>query len=602
MSNTWKKFGGYQRSQQANYTRFQYLVERTAITSRFVGVTGTTGPEGFTGMTGKTGETGASGVTGYIGSIVVGATGATGATGPTGATGLTGVTGMTGVTGAIGATGATGATGQTGPTGVTGYIGETGSIIVGGTGITGVTGATGANGSIILANNLDIFSVAGAVTFRTIGTSSSWFVGNPIANWNNLAMSASGQYQTAVSSSPLFISQNYGQSWLTPPSPPPTFEYTSVSISASGQYQLISSPNGFCYYSSNYGNSWSQITNIPSLLWTSTGISASGQYQAIGNVGDLYLSSNYGNTWSVISNIFPIYFAMSASGQYITTTTQTGNTIRGSSNYGASTTSTNIPNAMFRAVSMSSSGQYQTVVTRQGFNSNGYIYTSSNYGITWNPITSVINNWSSVCISYTGQYQMAVTAVNSSGSFVFISSDYGNTWSQSYFSPGGISENNSFGAMSASGQYLTVATSGKNIISSNIYISQAKSFIIDHPFDYSKYLVHACIEGPESGVYYRGREEITNNSCVEICLPNYVCDFARNFTIKVTSIYDGTPPKTYSPGEIKNNRFTVYGANGCFFWTVTGSRGNILIEPDKENIVIKGDGPYKWYEQKRIKE
>ena len=90
---------------------------------------------------------------------------------------------------------------------------------------------------------------------------------------------------------------------------------------------------------------------------------------------------------------------------------------------------------------------------------------------------------------------------------------------------------------------------------------------------------------------------MTNDVSVEICLPDYVCDFARDFTIKVTSIYDGTPPKTYSAGEIINNRFTVYGGNGCFYWMVTGRRGNIIVEPNKSDIIVKGDGPYRWYEQ-----
>ena len=90
---------------------------------------------------------------------------------------------------------------------------------------------------------------------------------------------------------------------------------------------------------------------------------------------------------------------------------------------------------------------------------------------------------------------------------------------------------------------------------------------------------------------------MTNDVSVEICLPDYVCDFARDFTIKVTSIYDGTPPKTYSAGEIINNRFTVYGGNGYFYWTVTGRRGNIIVEPNKSDIIVKGDGLYRWYEQ-----
>jgi hypothetical protein len=96
-------------------------------------------------------------------------------------------------------------------------------------------------------------------------------------------------------------------------------------------------------------------------------------------------------------------------------------------------------------------------------------------------------------------------------------------------------------------------------------------------------------------VYYRGKGEITNNACVEIVLPKYVCDIATNFTIQICDIYDGFMPKIYSVGEVINNRFMVYGGNGCFSWEVRGSRWDIVVEPDKNDVVVYGEGPYKWY-------
>ena len=39
---------------------------------------------------------------------------------------------------------------------------------------------------------------------------------------------------------------------------------------------------------------------------------------------------------------------------------------------------------------------------------------------------------------------------------------------------------------------------GRNCIGAT---GPSKSFIIDHPTDPSKYLVHVCLEGPEAGVY-----------------------------------------------------------------------------------------------------
>jgi hypothetical protein len=124
-----------------------------------------------------------------------------------------------------------------------------------------------------------------------------------------------------------------------------------------------------------------------------------------------------------------------------------------------------------------------------------------------------------------------------------------------------------------------------------------KSFIIDHPLNPEKYLVHACLEGPESGVYYRGKGEIENNESVSIQLPEYVSKLAKDFTIQVTSIYskERNEPNILQATDVENNEFKVYGKNGKFFWTVYGLRNEILVEPDKNSINVNGDGPYKWY-------
>jgi len=125
----------------------------------------------------------------------------------------------------------------------------------------------------------------------------------------------------------------------------------------------------------------------------------------------------------------------------------------------------------------------------------------------------------------------------------------------------------------------------------------SKTFIIDHPLDNSKYLIHACLEGPEAGVYYRGKATIGNNESITIKLPDYVAPLATNFSIQVTSIYskERSEPNLFEVSEIENNEFTVYGNNGSFYWYVYGKRNDILVEPDKKSIVVNGDGPYKWY-------
>jgi hypothetical protein len=123
----------------------------------------------------------------------------------------------------------------------------------------------------------------------------------------------------------------------------------------------------------------------------------------------------------------------------------------------------------------------------------------------------------------------------------------------------------------------------------------SKTFVINHPIYKNKYLVHACLEGPEGGVYYRGESEIVNNENVTIHLPDYVENLGKEFTVQVTPIYNGKKYQLYT-SKINNNQFTVYSDNGNaeFFWVVFGKRCDIEVEPDKDSVNVKGSGPYKW--------
>jgi hypothetical protein len=123
-----------------------------------------------------------------------------------------------------------------------------------------------------------------------------------------------------------------------------------------------------------------------------------------------------------------------------------------------------------------------------------------------------------------------------------------------------------------------------------------KTFIIDHPSNKNKYLIHACLEGPEAGVYYRGKSTIEDDHSVVIFLPDYVEPLATELTVELTPIYsNANTPNIYETSEIENNKFTVFGKNGSFYWTVYGKKNEILIEPNKESVNVCGQGPYKWY-------
>jgi hypothetical protein len=143
------------------------------------------------------------------------------------------------------------------------------------------------------------------------------------------------------------------------------------------------------------------------------------------------------------------------------------------------------------------------------------------------------------------------------------------------------------------------ATSATNYLlqystgTSEITYNTAKTFVINHPNDSERYLVHACLEGPEDGIYYRGKAEITDNNSTIITLPTYVNALGADFTVQITPIYNGTLNQ-YAASEVENGRFTVYGQNGKFCWLVNGKRSTFNVEPLKSSAQLMGQGPYKW--------
>ena len=148
-------------------------------------------------------------------------------------------------------------------------------------------------------------------------------------------------------------------------------------------------------------------------------------------------------------------------------------------------------------------------------------------------------------------------------------------------------------AQQAETQLIAVGTSlsfpGPVLNTTNITY---KTFVVDHPKKPDNYLVHACLEGPEAGVYYRGKAYI-RDTFVEVELPDYVDALATNFTVHITPIFNGTL-RIANATEIKDNKFRIYGNPGDVHWAVYGTRGSIEVEPLKQTTKVNGDGPYKW--------
>jgi len=68
------------------------------------------------------------------------------------------------------------------------------------------------------------------------------------------------------------------------------------------------------------------------------------------------------------------------------------------------------------------------------------------------------------------------------------------------------------------------------VVRTNVLQASIKNFVIPHPTKKGKQLVHTCLEGPENGVYVRGR--LLNKT--EIELPEYWTNLVDENTITVS--------------------------------------------------------------------
>ena len=144
---------------------------------------------------------------------------------------------------------------------------------------------------------------------------------------------------------------------------------------------------------------------------------------------------------------------------------------------------------------------------------------------------------------------------------------------------------------------LLYDTSTNQIVqSTGVGTTSSKTFVINHPIKENNYLVHACLEGPEAGVYYRGKDFISSGTYKKVIkLPEYTTLW-KDFTVHVTCI---GIPTLLGVSEVSNGYFSVFSIgtvkkDTMFNWVVYASRNDIEVEPLKNLVELKGDGPYRW--------
>jgi hypothetical protein len=104
---------------------------------------------------------------------------------------------------------------------------------------------------------------------------------------------------SGITSGFIYISSNYGVTWTQTAT---SQQWKAVAVSASGQYQTAVINNGFLYISTNYGVTWTSTAT--SQAWRGVAVSASGQYQtAVVNGGFIYTSVTPYSTLAVSNQL-----------------------------------------------------------------------------------------------------------------------------------------------------------------------------------------------------------------------------------------------------------------------------------------------------------
>ncbi|WP_224241986.1 hypothetical protein [Hyalangium gracile] len=130
---------------------------------------------------------------------------------------------------------------------------------------------------------------------------------------------------------------------------------------------------------------------------------------------------------------------------------------------------------------------------------------------------------------------------------------------------------------------------GNLTITGRLTSSTGKFFKIDHPLDpQGKELLHASIEGPELGVYYRGEARL-DDGVARVELPRYFEALVRKEerTVQLTPKLEGKGPvSSLAASAVQEGHFVVRATDRnnpsqAFYWEVKGVRADVeRFEPE----------------------
>lgn len=257
-------------------------------------------------------------------------------------------------------------------------------------------------------------------------------------------------------------------------------------ISSDGKYQMSAALSGECtdtgcglgyvYISKNSGIDFEQIisSGLPNsgrAYWRGCAASNNFQYIALTErSGQSYLSNNFGASFYIINTGL-------TSGQ----------------------------NMNNQDIAMSQDGKYINItINANSTYSSGILCASNDYGATFSAKTSLASNriiglggvyWFATSISSDGRYQNA--CINGRGyGGIWVSNDYGTTWTQNYYMPGILFRDIN---TSANGKYQTAIA--EDIYTSSDYGATWKLTYRDYYYGFKNSSWQGCVSISADGKY-----------------------------------------------------------------------------------------------------
>jgi photosystem II stability/assembly factor-like uncharacterized protein len=299
-------------------------------------------------------------------------------------------------------------------------------------------------------------------------------------DWDSVASSADGTHLvagTGVRGGGIYTSADGGATWTQRTSGLPSrTSWVSVAASSDGTHlAAVADPaggsgGGEIYTSTDSGATWTQQSSgLPfTPAWRAIASSADGTHLVAaasynGSNGGLYTSANGGASWTEQASglpspsssvLFPV--ASSLDGTHLVTAEEGG--IYTSTDSGTSWTirTSGLPDSSpWSSVASSADGSHLVAVV-----DGAGIYTSANYGVTWNGPYGSSQNWSSVASSADGSHLVAVV----DGGGIYTSANYGVTWngpyasSQNWFSVASSLDGTHLVAVADAGVFTSVCT------------------------------------------------------------------------------------------------------------------------------------------------